>query len=531
MRSFIFAIVAFLTANSLSSCRPGDGQNTPAADTSITTENAFNDLFLDSLTIVDFVKKFPAYRPLLNKYFQFYLPRNYSYAWFDNDGWGEQASQLFNLVNNTISLYNDSSLYEQSAFRVFNDVTTNNKIKKSERASAELLLSGTFFKYVAKVYEGTDSDLTKLGWFIPRKKTEYAHILETLEPGDNKMLFPGNHLQYFALEKFLAQYTGLCQSDFDTLPLPDRSFHIGDSSKVIALIRKNLWRWGDLSEPDSGRLFDSALYKAVLRAEKRFGLKEDGIIGQALIKELNIKPSVRLQQILLNMERLRWMPVQQDSSYIFVNIPEYTMYVYDSSRLQFTMNVIVGKVATSTTIFSGNLKFIVFSPYWNVPYSIVKNEILPGMKRSSSYLARHNMEVIGKGPGGLPAIRQRPGGGNSLGRVKFLFPNSYDIYFHDTPNKGLFAANNRSFSHGCIRVSEPKKLASYLLRNDTTWNEAKIDSVMHLKKEKSVTLRKTVPVTLGYFTAFVDEFGLLHFRKDIYKHDSALASKLFIHSK
>ena len=234
------------------------------------------------------------------------------------------------------------------------------------------------------------------------------------------------------------------------------------------------------------------------------------------------------QQILVNLERMRWMPAQDDSNHIFVNIPDYKMYVYDSSKLRFSMNVIVGKTATSTTIFSGNLKYVVFSPYWNVPYSIVKNEIAPGMKRSGSYLSRHNMEVIGKGKDGLPVIRQNPGGSNSLGRVKFLFPNSYDIYFHDTPNKGLFGSTNRNFSHGCIRLSEPKKLAQYLLRNDTAWNEEKIDSAMHLSKEKSITLKKQVPVTLAYFTAWVDEKGLLNFRRDIYKHDSVLAARLFV---
>lgn len=331
------------------------------------------------------------------------------------------------------------------------------------------------------------------------------------------------------LQEFLPKYAQLSKEYFEPFTIPAKAYHKGDSSLVIKQIKARLYAFGDLKIMDSSILFDATLYDAVIQFEHRMGLKEDGAIGASIIKELNVDLSERVQQILVNLERMRWMPAQDDSNHIFVNIPDYKMYVYDSGKLRFTMNVIVGKAATSTTIFSGQLKYVVFSPYWNVPYSIVKNEIAPGMKRSNSYLSRHNMEVIGKGKDGLPAIRQKPGGSNSLGRVKFLFPNSYDIYFHDTPNKGLFGSTNRNFSHGCIRLSDPKKLAQYLLRNDTVWNEAKIDSAMHLSKEKSVTLKKQVHVTLAYFTAWVDEAGLLNFRRDIYKHDSLLAAKLVLH--
>jgi murein L,D-transpeptidase YcbB/YkuD len=193
------------------------------------------------------------------------------------------------------------------------------------------------------------------------------------------------------------------------------------------------------------------------------------------------------------------------------------------------MNVIVGKETNSTVIFTGNLKYIVFSPFWNVPPSIVEKEVVPGIKKDANYLAKNNMEITGKS-NGLPVVRQKPGPNNSLGLVKFLFPNSYDIYFHDTPNHDLFSATNRSFSHGCIRLSEPKKFAQYLLRRDTAtvWKEKVIDSCMHLPKEKWVTLDKTIPVSLVYFTAWVDKNGLLNFRKDIYGHDAKMSEKLFV---
>ena len=248
-----------------------------------------------------------------------------------------------------------------------------------------------------------------------------------------------------------------------------------------------------------------------------------------MIQELNVPVKQRIQQLLVNMERVRWMPPEKDTNYIMVNIPEYKMHVYDSGKQIFDMNVIVGKASNSTVIFNGNLKYIVFSPYWNVPTSIVQKEIVPGMKRDKNYIQRNNMEITGTS-NGLPLVRQKPGPNNSLGLVKFLFPNNYDIYLHDTPNHELFNVSSRSFSHGCIRIAEPKKFAQYLLRSDTAtiWKSNVIDSSMHLPKERWVTLKKTVPVFIVYFTAWVDKNGLLNFRKDIYGHDEKMSEKLFV---
>jgi murein L,D-transpeptidase YcbB/YkuD len=181
------------------------------------------------------------------------------------------------------------------------------------------------------------------------------------------------------------------------------------------------------------------------------------------------------------------------------------------------MDVVVGKDQHKTVIFNGDMKYVVFSPYWNVPPSIVKNEILPAMRRNSNYLARHNMERHNGG------IRQKPGANNSLGLVKFLFPNSHNIYLHDSPAKSLFNETDRAFSHGCIRVAEPKKLAQYLLRTDTSWTSEKISAAMTKGVERYVTLKQSIPVFIAYFTTWVDRAGKLNFRKDVYKRDERLA--------
>ena len=224
---------------------------------------------------------------------------------------------------------------------------------------------------------------------------------------------------------------------------------------------------------------------------------------------------------------MRWMPTKPSGKLIVVNIPEFVLHVYEEKKKAFDMNVVVGKEGHNTVSFNGNLSTIVFSPYWNVPPSIVKNEILPKMRANKHYLAHQQMEQTGT-DGGLPVIRQKPGDKNSLGHVKFLFPNSFNIYFHDTPAKSLFSQDKRAYSHGCIRLAEPEKMAAYLLRDDAAWTPEKITEAMNQDKEQYVKLKKPVPVMISYYTAWVGEDGLLNFRDDIYQHDANLMKKMFL---
>jgi murein L,D-transpeptidase YcbB/YkuD len=292
----------------------------------------------------------------------------------------------------------------------------------------------------------------------------------------------------------------------------------------------------------SSMVFDSTMMKAVKNFQQRFGLTVDGVIGADMISELNVPLSYRIQEIMINMERSRWVPAEIGGDYLAVNIPEYMLHVYEGDSLKWECNVVVGSVANQTVIFNDKMKYIVFSPYWNIPSSIVAKEILPAAKRNPSYLNKKNMEVVSSGGVVDPysidwekysgykfpyTIRQKPGPNNSLGRVKFIFPNNYNIYLHDTPSKSLFEESSRAFSHGCIRVGEPLRLAEYLLRNDSTWTHDKIVQAMNSGKETTVTLQKTVPVFIAYFTAWVDRKGRINFRKDIYGHDARMAKVMF----
>ncbi len=501
-------------------------------DTTINKQTSFNNLFFDSIQLDNFLSKDSSFTKYREQFFDFYKERNYQFAWFDSSGLAEQANNFYNLLNTTVSELQDSSLLNKELMKLYDFFKSNNNKKYNQKdvLNTELLITGQFFNYAAKVYKGIDVDATELGWFIPRKKVDLTALLDSVlnnKAKEAEVYAPFNS-QYKKLQDQLLFYYNLQRKyPSDTIAYPAKSIVKGDSSSIIGDIKLRLFLLGDLKQEDTVNKYDSSMFTAVKQFQKRNGLVADGAIGNNVIKSFNIPIKKRIETILINIERARWLPAEKDSNYFLVNIPEYKLHIFDSAINTWDMNVIVGKTATSTVIFTGNLKYIVFSPYWNVPSSIVKNEILPGIKKDRNYLEKNNMEKYGSDDNN-PMYRQKPGQKNSLGLVKFLFPNNFDIYFHDTPNRDLFSANNRSFSHGCIRLGEPKKLAQYLLRKDTTYTSNKIDSLMNLPKEKWVTLPKTIPVFIVYFTSWVDKNGMLNFRNDIYGHDNKMSEKLFV---
>ena len=497
-------------------------------DTSITIVNAYNDVFFDSLSLEKYLQKETVPDLQAQQIKNFYNGRNYQYAWFSDNEIGVFVPTFLAMQEEYMSYSGDSSLRNPKLDEQIQKLENAKSfsVKDSLVLSTELLLTEQFFNYSAKAFAGKSSINTNdLGWYIPRKKINPAEFLDSLilNKGKDVDRYEPVSAQYNQLKKYLIQYYTL-QKSGSWQPIPEseqKVFKPGDSSTAIAFIRQQLFVLGDLQLNDSSNIYDDDLKAGVIAYQHRFGLSEDGAIGPAVLREMNTSLEDRIKQILINMERLRWMPAEPSSDYLLVNIPEFRLHVYEDGVYKFNMNVVVGSTAHNTVIFSGNMKYIVFSPYWNVPNSIVKNEILPGINRNSNYLANHNMEWNNG------SVRQKPGPKNSLGLVKFLFPNSYNIYLHDTPSKSLFGESRRAFSHGCIRLSQPAKLANFLLRNNSNWNEQSIDSAMHAGKEKYVTLKPEVPVVIGYFTAFVDKDGKLNFRNDVYGEDKKVQDKLF----
>jgi murein L,D-transpeptidase YcbB/YkuD len=241
------------------------------------------------------------------------------------------------------------------------------------------------------------------------------------------------------------------------------------------------------------------------------------------------------------MERLRWFPDEVENNFLLINIPEYKLHVFENKIKVMDYKVIVGKEATRTSVFKGNMSHIIINPYWNVPTSIVRKEMLTKLKRNSNYLVKNNLELLSGNTiidpstvnwnsysSSIPySIRQKPGDHNALGKMKFIFPNNFSIYLHDTPSKNFFNVSNRAFSHGCIRVENPMKLALYILRNNPNWNQKKIQLSINNKKTITVQVKPTLPVYIVYFTAWIGNSGEINFRNDLYNLDYQLEKEIF----
>lgn len=449
---------------------------------------------------------------------EFYASNKHQYVWIQSKGIKQIAKDFITHVNKLAPNTIDSNFITR--------LTKQSFIQNNVASEIELSLSLSFFKYADSWLMPSGIDPDAVNWRIPKKSLTLANQLKNwLSPATKMGFNTGSQNFKFLLENFVS---------LSTIAALDTGIHInpynkkikkGEMVPVIRQVKKKLHILGDFKSTDTTSLYSNTLGIAIHRFQERMGLAKTNYIDKTLLQALQTPIKNYANTIAINLERLRWMPAMLDSNYIVVNIPAYQLLVFDSSKIQFKMPVIVGSESNNTVIFSNRMRYIVFSPYWNVPPSIVKAEILPGMRKNKNYLASKNMEITI--PGDVPTVRQLPGAANSLGLVKFLFPNAYNIYLHDTPGKHLFAKQNRSLSHGCIRLGDARKMAGYLLRNDTSWTNVKIDAAMQQQKEKWVTLKKTIPVFMAYFTSWVDSNGVLQFRKDIYDHDKKMERILF----
>jgi murein L,D-transpeptidase YcbB/YkuD len=293
--------------------------------------------------------------------------------------------------------------------------------------------------------------------------------------------------------------------------------------------------------------YDAAVADGVKRFQERHGLAADGKLGAATVKALNVPLADRTRQLANAMERWRWLPPEFPGPPVVVNIPEFRLRAFEGGeKVALAMNVVVGKAApTQTPVFTDTIKFIVFRPYWNVPPGILRRTVIPGIEKSSGYIESQRFEVTdssgrpvaanGDVAAGLRSgkysIRQKPGPKNSLGLIKFMFPNSHSVYLHSTPSTELFSQSRRDFSSGCIRVEKPAELAAFLLRNQTDggqpWTTERAQAAMDSGKDnQQVNLKTPVPVLLLYVTAVAEEDGSVHFFDDIYGHDRKLNAVL-----
>ncbi len=355
------------------------------------------------------------------------------------------------------------------------------------------------------------------------------------------------------LRRALAQYRALVnhpawQSPLP--PLPGRKLDTGQAYAGLALLTQRLQALGDLAaETLVPSQFEGELIGALKRFQERHGLTPDGVLGPKTLQQLNVPPEQRAEQIALTLERLRWTPLRQAARMVVVNVPEFVLRAYEVNdekiKVKLTMKVIVGKALdTRTPLFDEEMRFIEFSPYWNIPPSIARQETVPKLRADPGYLARQDMEfvtasgqvVTSMAPDHLDAvlsgswrIRQRPGPKNALGDIKFVFPNNDNIYLHHTPSPGLFERDRRDFSHGCIRVQEPVELAKFVLQDDPAWPVERIRAAMTSGQSNTLRLTQPVTVLIAYSTVVV-KAGRVFFYPDLYGHDQLLAKALRQHA-
>jgi len=478
----------------------------------------------DSVAIPRFLAKFPEFKEFTVDITAFYRNRAYNYAWFDKDGLGEPAQILLDkLSQESIDGIAINPPYKDTLQNMFHvgDFTERPEHIRPD-VNGELMLTGQYLLLAKKIWAGAYSkNLVTIGWNIPRKKLSYQELLDKSVDVKNLPQIESDILnpEYLALRGALKKYRDLEKISGDpvTFVKLKKSLRPGDTSAMMAQVRQRLNLLGYLEKTEMNSTYDPLLITAVNRYKKSLGLKQDSIITNEMLTALSVPLKKRIEQIMVNLERFRWMPNHEKSDeFIFVNIPGYKLRYFENGKQVWDCNVVVGKTMNKTVIFSGKMQHIVLSPYWYVPPSIIQKEVVPGMRKNKNYLASHNMEWNGGN------VRQTPGPHNSLGRVKFIFPNENNIYLHDTPSKSLFEKDSRAFSHGCVRVAKPRDLALRILRNEPNWPPEKIDQAMAGTTEKTVVLKKKIPVVIAYFTAFVETDGDVNFREDVYQRDAKL---------
>jgi murein L,D-transpeptidase YcbB/YkuD len=534
---FVF-IAATLMITSCKNNNKASAQNEPRTfdgrtvqrDYSINKSNSFNDIFLDSGAVEKFIQQEKITDTIATAIRGFYNARNFEYAWFASKGLIEQSFSFRSLYSSD----NDADSLNKSLEARLDELrsSSNNTIVANDASAikTELQITETFIHYALENYNGFGINPAALGNYIPSKRKSIIDLADSVLVDNSVNNNYANLNEAYKLLKVpLKQYVAIEKSGGWKTIVAGAGIKIyeeGASDAAVGLVKKRLQMTGELAGNDSTELFNPELETAIVTYQQNHGFSPTGTISTELIKDLNITALARVQQLLINMQRMRWMPTQPSGMLIIVNIPAFVVYVDSGNTVLFQMDVIVGSEGHNTTMFSGKVSQVVFSPYWNIPPSIVRKEMLGGMKRDRNYLSKRNMERTGTS-GGLPVIRQKPGPRNALGKVKFLFPNSFNIYMHDTPQKEYFNRSERGLSHGCIRLSDAPKMAKFLLRNYTEWTPEKIEAAMNRGKEQFVNLREPVPVIITYYTAWVDGKGVLHFNDDIYQHDKQMAVKMF----
>ena len=493
--------------------------------------------------------------PMMHEVSKVYQSRGYTLIWSDGNNYNEHAHLLLQVIKNARKLGLNPADYDQEIIQYFLETKIDDA---SILSKSDVTFTHAYMLLAANIdqnkYEN-DNDLS-INYGLLDNPT---FVNELIGPSNNEGSSSGEFEKqtstsqsllrqdhYSRLLGALEKYRSL-NEQFEPIILQQKSYTLGDSSPEISIARKRLHDLGDYKDTDlHNETFDETLALAISDFQFRHGLKVDGILGKRTVREINTSTQARIKQLEINLERAKQLAEINDERYILVNVPEYKLHVIENGEIIYQTRVIVGKKKNKTPVLSSVISEFVLNPYWNVPKSITKNEIIPKLQEDPDYLLKNNMKVISRlnnrnyfldpkdidwmniDVDNVPLrIRQDPGRINALGGIKFVFPNHYKVYLHDTPSRRLFARNTRALSHGCVRVENPMKLAEVLLQGSLTWTPEELHQQAKRKKTRVIKLDRPIPVHITYMTAWVDHHGITNFRPDIYKRDSHIASTLY----
>jgi murein L,D-transpeptidase YcbB/YkuD len=456
--------------------------------------------------------------------------------WLEQGGLQARASALLEAIHGAPEHALDTAAYPVSEIeRLVNAKRLTDTASAGTIIDADVLLTSAYVAYAADMLAGqVDPKTVSQAWFVPAMPQELdSAIVRGIEDGDMKASLAAmapQGLEYEALKTAYARYRRVAAAGgWPTIEQKRDSataaalharlaaefeFDAADAARAVdSTVDAGFFTNRHMNNPAR----DSHIGELVRELQRRHGLDVTGRLNDATLAALNVSAAERGQQVAANLERHRWLPRHLGSRYIYVNVPSFVLTAYDSGQKALEMKVVVGEEYEdrTTPVFSDSMEVVVFRPYWNVTPDIQRKEIAPKVARDRGYLARNDMEYWSDK--GATRIRQKPGEKNSLGLVKFLFPNDFNIYLHDTPAKALFQQTDRAASHGCIRLERPAELAQWVLG----WPPEKVQAAMHAANSQGVRLPQKIPVYIVYFTVYTRD-GELYFGDDVYGRDEKL---------
>jgi murein L,D-transpeptidase YcbB/YkuD len=492
----------------------------------------------------------------------FYLNRSYEPVWFDFNGLRPAVRPLIKSIQKAdLEGLTPSDYHLATIEQLLTELSAQSFPPDESQAIAwadfDVILTDAFLLLGSHLSGGRiNPETLHADWLINERSIDMLAFLETAVTEEQidrtiQQLRP-EHRGYngliAALQKMrnIEDHGGWPQLEYPGTLKP------GEKNSIVATLRERMMISGDLpdsptAEPalDEPDLYDGTLAAAVQNYQRRHGLKTDGIVGRKTREDMNITAAQRVRQIELNLERWRWLPRNLGERCIEINTADFSLHVMEGQQRVLDMRVVVGRPARRTPVFSTTMSYLVFNPYWTVPRTIAVEDILPKLVDGTDYLVRQNIKVFADwredapeiDPSSIPwrdynkdyfplRLRQEPGKNNALGQIKFIFPNKFDVYLHDTPQRSLFDRVQRDFSSGCIRLEDAPALAYYLLSDDPGWTHDKLRDIFESGQRQVVRIPRPIPVHLLYMTAWVDENDGLQFRNDIYGRDRALNAAL-----